>query len=143
MSDAGERRQPPGPESVPCVLAIDDDELSLAMIRAVLERHGCRVISLDDPLQFARTLEAHPVDIVVVDYNMPDLDGPSLCRLLRSDARYGALPVLVLTAHDSPEMVRSIYEAGADDYVSKSMLVDVLPRRVELLVKARRGHHQM
>ena len=73
--------------------------------------------------------------VVILDVNMPSVNGIELCRAIRSDHRWRSLPVLFLTAHRDAATIQSLFEAGADDYVSKPIigaeLLTRLSNRVE------------
>lgn len=119
------------------ILSVDDDSLILTMVRLVLEARGMEVVSHEDASNFWDDLSRANPDLLVLDLNMPGLDGLDLCRRLRRDPRWQKLPVFILTGHDDPKMVTSIYEAGADDYISKSTLLDLLALRVEQRLESR------
>lgn len=104
------------------VLAVDDDPQVLATIRSLLEPEGIRLTTLDDPLRFWDTLEQCTPDLLMLDLTMPRLSGIELCRVVRNDARWGALPVLFLTDGGDAETVRQVFAAGADDFVSKPIV---------------------
>ncbi|MGH2839544.1 MAG: diguanylate cyclase [Solirubrobacteraceae bacterium] len=112
------------------VLAVDDDPTISAGLRALLAPSGITVSTLNDPLRFWDALEEVGPDLVILDLDMPNLNGIDLCRAVRADARFGQLPVLFLTAHSDADHVQRIFEAGADDYVSKPIVGPELVTRV-------------
>jgi diguanylate cyclase (GGDEF)-like protein len=101
------------------VLAVDDDPLSLGLLRETLATEPVEVSTLEDPRTFWATLERERPDLVVLDVDMPHLDGMELCRTIRTDPHWSALPVLFLTARTGPAAVDAVFAAGADDYVPK------------------------
>jgi CheY-like chemotaxis protein len=101
------------------VLAVDDDPIVLATLRALLDSHGMRVTTLDDPRRLLETLESARPDLLVVDFEMPHLSGADLCRLVRAEPRWSTLPVLVLTGHVDDETIQRALAAGADACVAK------------------------
>jgi diguanylate cyclase (GGDEF)-like protein len=113
------------------VLALDDDPVVLASLRALLEPRGVRLTVLDDPRGFWDALERERPDLVVVDFDMPHASGADLCRVVRGDARWSALPVLVLTGRADAETVERVFAAGADDFVSKPFVGPELVARIE------------
>ncbi|HEX7241676.1 MAG TPA: response regulator, partial [Longimicrobiaceae bacterium] len=112
------------------VLAVDDDPQILDALGALLEPHGIRVHGVGNPLRFWTALEETSPDLVVLDVDMPHLGGIELCRVLRSDVRRAALPVLFLTASTSADTVYRVFAAGADDYVSKPIVGPELVARI-------------
>ncbi len=112
------------------LLAVDDDPGILAALGTLLASADVAVITLDDPLAFWETLEQTAPEIVVLDVDMPRLDGIELCRTLRTDPRFAELPVLFLTARSDAASVQRMFEAGADDYVRKPIVAAELVTRV-------------
>ncbi len=101
------------------VLAVDDDPIVLAMLRALLHSHGMRVTALDDPRRLLETLERERPDLLMVDYEMPHASGAELCRVVRAEPRWSTLPVLVLTGRLDDETIQRVLSAGADACVAK------------------------
>jgi diguanylate cyclase (GGDEF)-like protein len=101
------------------ILAIDDDATVLAALRAVLGKAGLRVATCEEPARFWDRLDEDAPDLVVLDFDMPGISGLELCRALRNESRWAGLPVIFLTSRTDPESVRAVFEAGADDYLSK------------------------
>jgi two-component system OmpR family response regulator len=103
-------------ELVTNVLIVDDDADIRTLLADYLEGHFCQALQAADGEEMWKVLQRHHVDIVVLDLNLPGMDGLSLCRELRSRSN---LPVIMLTARSS-SLDRVIgLETGADDYVCK------------------------
>lgn len=100
------------------VLTVDDDPATVQAIAAMLEPRF-EVVTLTDPLRFWGVLEASRPDVVLLDLNMPVVNGIELCRTLRLDPRWSRLPVLFLTSLTDRETVVRIFAVGADDFVAK------------------------
>ena len=101
------------------LLAVDDDPAVLAALLAILEPAGIVVTGVTEPERFWATLRESAPDLVVLDLDMPVVSGTELCRLLRADPRWSALPVVFLTSHVGRDTIEAIFAAGADDYVPK------------------------
>lgn len=112
------------------VLAVDDDPLNLALLRETLATEPVEVSTLEDPRTFWGTLDRERPDLVVLDVDMPHLDGMELCRTIRTDPHWSALPVLFLTARTGPAAVDAVFAAGADDYVPKPFNPNELRARI-------------
>ncbi|HVD37859.1 MAG TPA: response regulator, partial [Solirubrobacterales bacterium] len=112
------------------VLAVDDDPAILEAVSALLGPHGLDVSTSDEPYGFWEALAATTPDLLLLDLDMPGLDGLDLCRAVRADGRFGRLPIMFLTSYSDPERVREIFEAGADDYVGKPIVGQELFTRV-------------
>jgi len=126
VSEAIERR-----DSVQAkLLAVDDDPAISDALKSLLAPRGLATTTLNDPLRFWEVLEEVGPELVVLDLDMPALDGIDLCRALRADSRLGQLPVVFLTARTDADSVQQIFEAGADDYVSKPIVGPELVTRI-------------
>jgi CheY-like chemotaxis protein len=128
---------PPAPAAAPPiararhVLAVDDDPIVLAMLRALLGAHGMRMTALDDPRRLLDALERERPDLLLVDYEMPHASGAELCRLVRADPRWSTLPVLVLTGRVDDDTIQRVLSAGADGCVAKPFEGPELIARIE------------
>ncbi|MFL5540388.1 MAG: response regulator [Longimicrobiaceae bacterium] len=120
----------PAPGRRPRILCVDDDPALLAAVEAVLGPRGIEVHTLDDPLHFWTRLGEVAPDLLVLDIDMPHVNGIELCRVVRADPRRRSLPVVFLTARVEPETVYRVFAAGADDYVAKPFVGPELEARI-------------
>jgi diguanylate cyclase (GGDEF)-like protein len=112
------------------VLIVDDDPLVLASVKALLESQRIRVITLDEPLRFWETFERTSPNLLILDVEMPHLNGLELCRVIRNDPRWYGIPILFLTVHTDAETVQRVFAAGADDFVGKPIVCPELLTRI-------------
>ena len=112
------------------VMAVDDDPQVLVTLRNLLEPWGLKVLTLDDPQRFWETLEESAPDLLVLDVEMPHLNGIELCQVVRNDPHWSRLPVLFLSAHTDADTLNRVFAAGADDYVSKPIVGPELVTRI-------------
>lgn len=121
------------------ILAIDDDAAVTSLLKRGLSYAGYAVATAgsgDAGLALARE---HPSDLVILDIGMPRMDGLEVLRRLR--AADACLPVIMLTARDAPtEQVHGL-ETGADDYVVKPFIFEVLLARVHAQLRRREAAH--
>jgi diguanylate cyclase (GGDEF)-like protein len=113
------------------VLAVDDDPTVLEAVRFVLEPHGIRVDTLDQTERFWEALEASAPDVVLLDVDMPAVNGLELCRVLRNDPRWKSVPIIFLTSRTDPTTVQEVFAAGADDFVGKPFVGPELGARIQ------------
>ena len=113
------------------LLVMDDDPQIHRLLEALLGGRGMEVHPVEDPALFWRELGRVIPDLVVLDMDMPGLDGTDLCRTLRSDPRWSTLPVLFLTARSDAASLHAFFAAGADDYVAKPVVGPELLTRIE------------
>lgn len=110
------------------VLVVDDDAATRAAEHAVLEHHGFRVIEASDGAEAMRAVHEDPPSVVILDVQMPGVDGPSFARELRMALR--RVPLVILTGVDDPR--READRCNAEAYLAKpfdaGQLVEVVRR---------------
>ncbi|MGX1763273.1 response regulator transcription factor [Streptomyces lydicus] len=121
------------PASTPTVLVVDDDEDVLASVERGLRLSGFHVLVARDGAQALRSVNEHAPDAIVLDMNMPVLDGAGVVTALR--AMGNEVPICVLSARASVDDRISGLESGADDYLVKPFDLDELLARVRALVR--------
>jgi DNA-binding NarL/FixJ family response regulator len=111
------------------ILIVEDHPLAVAGLQAVLLGHHEVVGVLSNGLEVAPFLETNPVDLVLLDLGLPGRNGGEVLRDL--EALPGAAPVLVISAHDDPGMVRAAREHGTKGFVSKYAPANALLTAIE------------
>ncbi|MET9962775.1 response regulator transcription factor [Streptomyces sp. NPDC006326] len=101
---------------MPSVLVVEDDPSIRQSLIEVLAEHGYAVRSTGDGFGALREITQTPVDAVVLDLGLPDLDGGDALRMIRG---ISSVPVLVATARDDEAEIINVLNAGADDYLVK------------------------
>lgn len=116
------------------ILLVDDDPNLRDMLRQMLEMGGFAVTEAEDGLDALEKLEEITPDVLVLDVMMPNLDGVSLCKQLRSDAEFMSLPIIMLSGKTQHRAVEEGMAAGANCYLCKPITVDELIRSVRELL---------
>lgn len=114
----------------PLILIADDRPSSRELLRLVLERAGYAVIEAEDGEQALDRARGGNPDLILLDLQMPGLDGYGVLAALRSEARFAHLPVLALTASAMRGDRERILEAGFTDYLAKPAGPEVLRETV-------------
>jgi two-component system NtrC family sensor kinase len=112
------------------VLVVDDDSSAREGLRSVFESAGHRTFTVADAPAALRLLKKETCDLVMLDVELPEVDGLALCRLLRAQPDMRQLPVLVFSANDSEHRKVEAFSAGADDYIVKPSTPGELISRV-------------
>jgi diguanylate cyclase (GGDEF)-like protein len=112
------------------VMVLDDDRLILRLVRTLLEPWGLQVTTLNDSTEFWNELEKLEPDLLIMDVQMPDVDGIELCQMVRDNSRWAPLPILFLTGDRNTETIQQVFAAGADDYISKPVVAPELITRI-------------
>ena len=101
------------------VLVVDDHPVNRRVIRLFLEPFECELIEAENGQQALDALEREPIDLVLMDVNMPVMDGLEATRRLRRDVRFARLPVIALTADVMSSQIKTCLDAGCDAHVAK------------------------
>ena len=127
------------------ILVVDDDAMSRRVLAQLLSAAGynCRVSN--DGSEALETIHARPPSLLLLDFDMPGLNGAEVLRCLRSDEdpTVSQIPAIMLTAHGSDQSEVSCLQAGADDFVTKPVNASVLRARIETQLRLRSMRRQL
>ena len=112
------------------ILLVDDDRLMLSLLKGILEPWGMQVTTCNDPRQARKMLSDVKPDLMVLDFEMPEMNGIEVCEQTRNDMNTATLPILFLTARRDADTMQKVFSAGADDYVSKPVIAPELMTRI-------------
>jgi type II secretory ATPase GspE/PulE/Tfp pilus assembly ATPase PilB-like protein/CheY-like chemotaxis protein len=120
------------------VLLVDDEDQLRRVMKDLLERDGYTVHEARDGVQALDQVDRIAPDIIVLDLNLPGLDGYSVLAQLRSRAATRTIPVIVLTAKGDEDNEVRVFELGADDFLTKPFRARALSARLEAVLSRRR-----
>lgn len=122
------------------ILVVDDDRVLADVVTFMLHKEGYEVIQAFDGLMaLERWKEDHP-DLIVLDVNMPKMDGFEVCRQIRAE---DDTPILMLTVKGEEEDILSGFEIGADDYIVKPFSPGQLVARVKAVLRRAKGKNPL
>jgi putative two-component system response regulator len=125
-------------ETVPNILVVDDTPANLRLLAGMLNVQGYRVrVAPSGPLAFKAIQNSLP-DLVLVDVNMPEMDGYEFCRRLKADDSYRAIPVIFISALNETKDKVLAFQAGGIDYVTKPFQFAEVEARVSTHIQL---HH--
>jgi DNA-binding response OmpR family regulator len=112
------------------ILIVDDDPNILQMLEHIMADEGYKVLTARSGLDALRIAQDEKPDLCILDIGMPHMDGVMLCRTLRTLRDLDEVPILFLTANNTPYTVADALEAGGDDYIRKPFSVRELTARI-------------
>ncbi len=108
----------------PTILAVDDEEVMRNAIKRILEHDGYKVILAEDAMAVAKVLDTVQLDLILLDINLPWVDGIELCSMLKRHPVLRNVPIVFLSGRRSKEDIERGFAAGADDYITKPFEID-------------------
>lgn len=128
----------PDPATLPrpaTVIVLDDNETNLVLLRRILARRpGLDVLYESDGRRGLDLIRQRHPDLVLLDLNLPSMNGEAIVRDLRSDPAAAAIPVLMISGDATRETKRRLREAGADDYLEKPIKIQALLDAIDRLL---------
>lgn len=112
------------------ILVADDDPAILKLLGTVLRGDGYQVIGVTDGAEALSRARLEAFDLILLDDQMPSLDGISVARELRLDTKFADVPIVMLTAHTAEADVEAAFSGGVTDYITKPFMVSQLRARV-------------
>ena len=121
--------------AAPIAIIADDEDLGRLLLAETAEASGLRAVSFDDGAAALNAALSHEVAIVLLDVDMPGMDGYAVCRRLRAEARFASVPIVMVTGHEDAAAITRAFEAGATDFISKPVNWALLPRRLAYILR--------
>ena len=121
-----------------CVLLVEDEDVLRRVMKDLLEREGYTIIEARDGVQALDEVDRQAPDVVILDLNLPGLDGYGVLQQIRSRSATRHIPVMVLTAKGDEDNEVRVFELGADDFITKPFRARALSARLEAVL----GRHR-
>ncbi|MHB2026964.1 MAG: response regulator [Elusimicrobiota bacterium] len=122
------------------ILVVDDEEDYRIISKDILKSAGMEVNAAEDGAAALSLLENFIPDIILLDWNMPKMDGEAFCRKMRGDKRFAAIPVIMLTVKGGADSELEAMHFGVDDFLLKPFDAKELLARVNAILRRLRAH---
>jgi diguanylate cyclase (GGDEF)-like protein len=119
----------------PFAIIADDEELGRLLMAESAAGSGLEPLAFDNGLAALDAALTREVAIILLDVDMPGMDGYSVCRRLRAEPRLATVPIVMVTGHEDAAAIGHAFEAGATDFISKPVNWALLPRRIEYILR--------
>jgi len=119
----------------PIAIIADDEETGRLLLAESAEQVGLAPLMFDNGTDALEAARLYGAAIVLLDVEMPGLDGYAVCRRLRGDPRFTTTPIVMVTGHEDSVAITLAFDAGATDFISKPVNWALLPRRLEYILR--------
>ena len=116
------------------VLVVDDDETMRSALKRVLEHENYRVLLAEDGVALSKILESTRLDLILLDINLPWVDGYELCRVVKAHFNLKHVPLIFVSARKTQDDIDKGYQSGCDDYITKPFDVASITQKINTLL---------
>lgn len=116
----------------PRILVVEDEEFLRSLLQVSLEKEGYAVLTASDGVKAMQIFNATPIDLILLDVIMPNMDGFEVCAQIR---KRSDVPIVMLTALNSPDDTVEGFELGADDFISKPFTFKEVHARLQAILR--------
>jgi DNA-binding response OmpR family regulator len=121
------------------ILVVDDDEAMRNGLKRILESEKFKVITAADGIELSRVLESTPLELILLDVNLPWVDGFKLCELIQSHKDLKKVPLVFVSASKHKDDIERGFAVGASDYVTKPFDADHIISTIDRLLEKKSG----
>ncbi len=114
----------------PHIMVVDDDPDTVSILARHLQREGFVAIEAVSGAECLRLARQHPVDVILLDLMMPEMDGFEVCRALKQDPDTAGIPVIMITARDDLDARAEGMRLGVSDFLAKPVFRRQLANRI-------------
>lgn len=108
----------------PIILAVDDEEIMRNAMKRILEHEGYKVVVAEDAMALSKVLETVQLDLILLDINLPWVDGLELCAILKRHPTLKSVPLILISGRRGKDDVEKGFAAGCDDYITKPFEIE-------------------
>jgi putative two-component system response regulator len=123
------------------ILIVDDNPQNLKVLSEILKRESYRVRTTNSGKFALKSLNIKPVDLILLDINMPDMNGYEVADHIKADPALSEIPIILITALSSIEDKLKGFKSGAVDYITKPFIVEEVLARVDTHLKLKEAKH--
>jgi PleD family two-component response regulator len=117
--------------TLPRIMVVDDDADTVIILTRYLQREGFETVEAFSGAQCLKLVEEHPVDVILLDLMMPEMDGFEVVRALKSNPATAEIPIIMITARDDIEARAEGMRVGVSDFLAKPVFRKQLANRIK------------
>ncbi|HEU0141840.1 MAG TPA: HD domain-containing phosphohydrolase, partial [Bryobacteraceae bacterium] len=118
-----------------CILIVDNQEINRRVLRGILKSSRYRILEATSAEDALAVLEREKVDLIIVDFVLPQISGPDLCRRLKSNRKTQFIPIVILTSVQGVENEINGMVSGADEFLTQPLHGDVVRTRIRAMLR--------
>ncbi|MCK5540840.1 MAG: response regulator [Deltaproteobacteria bacterium] len=119
----------------PVIMVVEDNDDNRQLVLKVLSRQNYEVVGVVDGNEALERLNVINPDLILMDINLPDMDGYEVTRRIRLQGKFATLPIVALTAHAMVGDEEKSLSAGCDAYISKPINIRTFPETIAAILK--------
>ncbi len=124
------------------ILCVDDEPVNLTIMEELLQdRYELNLAKSGETC--LQQVEVQKPDLILLDVNMPDMDGLETCARLKADTETAEIPIIFVSALASHDELMAGYEAGGDDYITKPFSEEILQKKIEIVLASQRRKQEL
>ena len=124
------------------ILCVDDEPINLSIMEELLQ-DSYELNTKDSGQGCLEQVATQRPDLILLDVNMPDLDGLETCRLLKADPNNADIPIIFISALASHSELMAGYEAGGEDYITKPFSEEILRKKIDVVLAGQRRRQEL
>ncbi len=121
-------------EKTPVILVVEDNELNRDLLKRRLEKRGYKILIAEDGDQGVDVCTTQKPDLILMDVNMPVMDGLEATRRIKSNAETKHIPIIVVTAHTTDKEKEETMKSGCNDFEAKPVEFERLMGKIKVLL---------
>src|SRR5580693_7055878 len=125
----------PTTHAPPIAIVADDEDLGRLLLSEAVAQFGLEVSAHANGAAALEAALSADLGIVLLDVDMPGMDGYAVCRRLRAEPRFATVPIVMVTGHEDSAAITRAFDAGATDFISKPVNWALLPRRLAYILR--------
>jgi two-component system, sensor histidine kinase and response regulator len=122
------------------IVVVDDVETNRTFFKRVLEKRGYTVLTANNGTDGLELIRREKPKLVLLDFVMPGMKGPEVCKIIKAEDLTKDIPVLFLTSVDAPTDIIQCYEEGAENFLTKPIQAGELVKHVEMILEDYKDH---
>ena len=108
------------------IVVVDDDEVMRSALKRILEQEGYSVLLAEDGMELSSVIENNRLDLILLDINLPWVDGFELCEMIKRDCSLKKVPLILLSGRKEKRDIERGFQSGCDDYIAKPFDIKII-----------------